>query len=79
MTSDCMHTFTQILAEELQPALGCTEPIAIAYCAAVVRKTLGAMPEHMDIATSGNIIKNVKAVTVPNSRHSAQLGWNEGD
>ena len=67
MTSDCMHTFTQILAEELQPALGCTEPIAIAYCAAVVRKTLGAMPEHMDIATSGNIIKNVKAVTVPNS------------
>lgn len=59
--------FADILTEELEPALGCTEPIAIAYCASVMRQTLGQYPEHLHIRTSGNIIKNVKAVTVPNS------------
>ena len=59
--------FADILTEELEPALGCTEPIAIAYCASVMRQTLGLFPEHLHIRTSGNIIKNVKAVTVPNS------------
>ncbi|MEG2259545.1 MAG: L-serine ammonia-lyase, iron-sulfur-dependent, subunit alpha [Oscillospiraceae bacterium] len=45
--------------------MGCTEPIAIAYCAAYAVKTLGRMPERFEVACSGNIIKNVKAVTVP--------------
>ena len=49
------------------PALGCTEPIAIAYAAAKARQVLGSMPEHIDIRCSGNIIKNVKGVLVPNS------------
>ena len=67
MSETFYDTFTKILEEELEPALGCTEPIAIAYCASMMRSTLGEMPEHIDIRTSGNIIKNVKAVTVPNS------------
>lgn len=49
------------------PALGCTEPIAIAYAAAKVREVLGCMPESINVDCSGNIIKNVKGVTVPNS------------
>ena len=56
-----------ILEEELVCALGCTEPIAVAYAAALARAALGTMPEHLAIACSGNIIKNVKSVTVPNS------------
>lgn len=56
-----------ILYSELVPALGCTEPIAIAYAAAKARQVLGQMPEHIDIRCSGNIIKNVKGVLVPNS------------
>ena len=56
-----------LLYSELVPALGCTEPIAIAYAAAKARQVLGAMPEHIDIRCSGNIIKNVKGVLVPNS------------
>ena len=61
------RAYLQILKEELVPALGCTEPIAIAYCAALAREACGSMPEHLDIYCSGNIIKNVKSVTVPNS------------
>ncbi len=57
----------QILHKELIPALGCTEPIALAYAGAIARRVLGAMPEHVVITCSGNIIKNVKGVTVPNS------------
>lgn len=49
------------------PAMGCTEPIAIAYCAAIARKVLGEKPEHLTIRCSGNMIKNVKGVRVPNS------------
>ena len=57
----------RILKEELMPAMGCTEPIAIAYCAAVARETLGAMPDRVLVEASGNIIKNVKSVIVPNT------------
>ena len=57
----------EILKKELVPALGCTEPIAIAYAAAKARQVLGQFPEHINICCSGNIIKNVKGVMVPNS------------
>ncbi len=60
-------TYINILKEELIPALGCTEPIAIAFGAARARKILGEMPEKMIIECSGNIIKNVKGVIVPNA------------
>ena len=59
--------YVTILKDELVPALGCTEPIAIAYGAAKAREILGQMPESMEMCCSGNIIKNVKGVTVPNS------------
>ena len=61
------QSYLGILSEELVPALGCTEPIAIAFASAKAREVLGEFPEHMDIFCSGNIIKNVKSVTVPNS------------
>ncbi len=60
-------TCVQVLKEELLPAMGCTEPIAIAYAAAVARRTLGALPTHVTVTASGNIIKNVKCVFVPNT------------
>ena len=60
------RVFLDILKEELIPAGGCTEPIAIAYTAAVARKTLGCRPEHMDVYASGNLIKNAKGVYIPN-------------
>ncbi len=56
-----------ILKAELVPALGCTEPIAIAFAAAKARDVLGCMPEQIEMSCSGNMIKNVKGVTVPNS------------
>ncbi len=56
-----------ILQEELLPATGCTEPIAIAYCAATARQVLDALPTRVEIAVSGNILKNVKSVVVPNT------------
>ena len=59
--------FVQILREELVPAMGCTEPIALAYGAAKAREVLGRMPERVLIEASGNIIKNVKSVVVPNT------------
>ena len=64
----CYAAYVQILREELVPAMGCTEPIAIAYAAAKARQVLGALPERMEVAVSGNIIKNVKSVVVPNTR-----------
>ncbi len=67
MKSEYYENFIRILEHELIPALGCTEPIAIAYAAAKARAVLGCMPEHIEIQCSGNIIKNVKGVTVPNS------------
>ena len=57
--------YLEILREELVPALGCTEPIAIAYGAAKAREVLGCLPESIVVRCSGNIIKNVKAVIVP--------------
>ena len=63
---DCSQ-FIAILQEELVPALGCTEPIAIAYAGAHARALLGKIPDRVCIKSSGNIIKNVKSVTVPNS------------
>lgn len=59
--------YEQALAEELIPAMGCTEPIAIAYCAAVCCEQLGCVPEVVEIWVSRNIIKNVKSVVVPNT------------
>ena len=59
--------YLKILQEELVPAMGCTEPIAIAYGAAKARELLGVLPESVLVEASGNIIKNVKSVVVPNT------------
>lgn len=67
MNPDCFPAFTRILKEELVPALGCTEPIAIAFAAAKAREVLGCLPERMVASCSGNIIKNVKSVIVPST------------
>ena len=61
--------YVQILKEELVPAMGCTEPIALAYGAAKAREVLGCMPDRVAIGASGSIIKNVKSVIVPNTDH----------
>ena len=59
--------YTAILQEELLLATGCTEPIAVAYCAAKLREVLGGKPEKVLAEVSGNILKNVKSVVVPNT------------
>ena len=56
--------YVQILKEELVPAMGCTEPIALAYAAATAKDALGEMPQRAVVYVSGNIIKNVKSVVV---------------
>ena len=61
------QAYVDILSRELVPAMGCTEPIAIAYCAAKARSVLGALPERILVEASGNMIKNVKSVVVPNT------------
>ena len=61
------QTYLEILRRELICAMGCTEPIALAYCAAVARSALGALPDRILVEASGNIIKNVKSVVVPNT------------
>ena len=61
------QAYLRILKEELVPAMGCTEPIALAYCAAKAREILGCMPDSVLVEASGNIIKNVKSVVVPNT------------
>ncbi|WFF73109.1 L-serine ammonia-lyase, iron-sulfur-dependent, subunit alpha [Proteiniclasticum sp. QWL-01] len=63
-----MHKFSQILKDELICALGCTEPIAVALASARARAVLGSIPASVDAYCSGNIIKNVMGVTVPNSQ-----------
>ena len=63
------QTYLKILKEELVPAMGCTEPIALAYAAAEARRILGGLPESVKIEVSGSIIKNVKSVIVPNTNH----------
>lgn len=65
LSSLTTSTYEAILKAELRPAMGCTEPIAIAYAAAILYEALGEMPEHIDAHFSGNIIKNVKSVIVP--------------
>ena len=60
-------SYVQILKEELLPAMGCTEPIAIAYAAAKAVSVLGARPDRLLAEVSGNIIKNVKSVVVPHT------------
>ena len=67
MKHEIYNAYVKILHEELVPAMGCTEPIAIAYASALARDTLGTMPERMEVQASGNLIKNVKSVVVPNT------------
>ena len=71
MTKDNLKysAYINILKEELVPAMGCTEPIALAYGAAKAREVLGAMPDKVVVGASGSIIKNVKSVIVPNTDH----------
>lgn len=66
-TSILYKTYVEILHHELIPAMGCTEPIAVAFCAAKAREVLGEMPDAIRIQASGNIIKNVKSVIVPHT------------
>ncbi|MBR3356543.1 MAG: serine dehydratase subunit alpha family protein [Solobacterium sp.] len=61
------RTYVEILRHELISAMGCTEPIAVAYCAASARAALGRIPDRITVEASGNIIKNVKSVVVPNT------------
>lgn len=68
-TDDKYNAYISILKEELIPAMGCTEPIALAYAAAAARKLLGVRPERVEVSASGSIIKNVKSVIVPNTGH----------
>ena len=67
MQQEIYENYINILKEQLVPALGCTEPIAIAYAGAKAREVLGEFPQKVVVKCSGNIIKNVKGVTVPNS------------
>ena len=68
-TNEKYNAYIQILKEELVPAMGCTEPIALAYAASLARKVLGEMPDRVVVGASGSIIKNVKSVIVPNTDH----------
>ena len=61
------QVYLQFLWEELVPAMGCTEPIALAYGAAVARRKLGCLPDTVSVQVSGNLVKNVKSVIVPNT------------
>lgn len=85
MDEKIYQCYLEILREELVPALGCTEPIALAFAAAKAGELFDGLPEHMDVYCSGNIIKNVKSVTVPNSggmhgiEAAAILGLTGGD
>ena len=66
-TDPIYQSYLQILREELIPAMGCTEPIAPAYGAAVARRALGCLPDTVSVQVSGNLVKNVKSVIVPNT------------
>ena len=85
MNRNIYDNYVRILESELVPALGCTEPIALAYASAKAREVLGGFPEHLSVLCSGNIIKNVKGVKVPNSNGmkgveaAAVLGLTGGD
>lgn len=85
MNRKIYNEYVTILESELVPALGCTEPIALAYAAAKAKEVLGKMLDHITMRCSGNIIKNVKGVKVPNSggmkgvEAAAVLGITGGD
>lgn len=85
MNRKIYNEYVTILESELVPALGCTEPIALAYAVAKAKEVLGKMPDHITMRCSGNIIKNVKGVKVPNSggmkgvEAAAVLGITGGD
>lgn len=85
MNRKIYNEYVTILESELVPALGCTELIALAYAAAKAKEVLGKMPDHITMRCSGNIIKNVKGVKVPNSggmkgvEAAAVLGITGGD
>lgn len=68
-TDEKYKAYIQILKEELVPAMGCTEPIALAYAGAKAREVLGCVPDKVLVEASGSIIKNVKSVIVPNTNH----------
>lgn len=68
-TDEKYQAYVQILKEELVPAMGCTEPIALAYAGAKAREVLGCVPDKVLVEASGSIIKNVKSVIVPNTNH----------
>ena len=68
MTKEMLDQYARILKEELVPAMGCTEPIAVAYAAALARETLGEPPRQVQVLVSPNILKNVKSVVVPHTQ-----------
>lgn len=67
LNQKCLREYAEILKEELISAQGCTEPIAIAYAAAKAKQLLGSIPDYAEVTVSGNIVKNAKSVTVPNT------------
>ena len=67
VSEEVYNAYVKILKEELVPAMGCTEPIALAYAAAKAREVLGRVPDKVQVGASGSIIKNVKSVIVPNT------------
>ena len=67
LTNEKIRVYTDILKEELVPAMGCTEPIAISFASSIVSHVLGAYPTKIRVGLSGNIIKNVKSVIVPST------------
>ena len=67
MERELYNAYLRVLEQELVPAMGCTEPIVVAYAAAVAARQLPSLPETVDIVVSSNIIKNVKSVIVPNT------------
>ncbi len=84
--NDCTYdSYVKILNAELVPAMGCTDPIVIAYCAAKAKEVLGCMPDRVDLQVSGNLVKNAKCVVVPNTdgligmRAAAAAGLVGGD
>ncbi|MDE7223970.1 MAG: L-serine ammonia-lyase, iron-sulfur-dependent, subunit alpha [Acetatifactor sp.] len=67
MNKELTECYIALIKEELIPAMGCTEPIALAYGSAIARRVLGQLPERIKVVVSGNIIKNVKSVIVPHT------------
>ena len=68
-TDAIYQKYVDIFKRELIPAMGCTEPIVLAYAAAKARQTLGCLPERVQVWASGSIIKNINSVIVPNTGH----------